>query len=118
MTMKFNPKARAEQIAAQLKAAQEMQDAYDQNIETAVKHAGRTRAEFVEMLYDLFDIGPEKTPRMKDGQPVKDKRGETVMVSTDKDESIRIGKLAAKFEVLVNDFQRRQREDPDRGERA
>ena len=101
-TTKFNPKARAEEIAAELKAALEKQQAYEEAVETAVKHAGRTRAEFVEMLYEHFGISPEKTERKdKDGNVVKTKTGEPVMVSTDKDETQRIQKLAAKFEQLV-----------------
>lgn len=109
---RFNPKARAEEIAAELKAAQEKQAAYDEAIDTAVKHAGRTRAEFVEMLYEHFDIPAEKTPRLKDGEPVKTKSGETVMVSTDKDEAVRIEKLAAKFEQLVSAAERSQHASP------
>lgn len=105
MAAKFNPKARAEEIAAELKAAQEKQKAYDAAIDKAVKDAGRTRAEFVEMLYEHFGIEPEKTPRLKDGEPMKDKDGKTVMVSTDKDESQRIAKLAEKFEEMVKVYE-------------
>lgn len=105
MAAKFNPKARAEEIARQLKEAEEAKAAYDAAIDKAVKDAGRTRAEFVEMLYDYFGIEPEKTPRLKDGEPMKGKDGKTVMVSTDKDESQRIAKLAEKFEEMVKVYE-------------
>lgn len=98
----FHPKARAEEIAAQLKAAEEEQRRYDTSIDEAVKNAGRTRAEFVEVLYDHFGIEPETTERRdKNGQPVLTKDGDPVVVKTDKDETVRIEKLAKKFEQLV-----------------
>lgn len=98
----FNPKARAEEIAAQLKAAEQAQKDYDASIEEAVKHAGRTRAEFVEVLYGHFGIDPEVTERKdKNGDVVTGKDGQPVRVRTDKDETVRIEKLAAKFEELV-----------------
>lgn len=103
MTKKmFDPKARANEIAAQLKAAEEAQAAYDATIDEALKHAARTRAEFVEVLYDHFDIDAETTVRKdKNGQPVRDKDGEQVRVKTDKTEEKRIEKLAEVFEQLV-----------------
>lgn len=98
----FHPKARAEEIAAQLKAAEEEQRRYDASIDEAVKNAGRTRAEFVEVLYDHFGIESETTERRdKNGQPVLTKDGDPVVVKTDKDETVRIEKLAKKFEQLV-----------------
>lgn len=98
----FHPKARAEEIAAQLKAAEDEQRRYDASIDEAVKNAGRTRAEFVEALYDHFGIEPETTERRdKNGQPVLTKDGDPVVVKTDKDETARIEKLAKKFEQLV-----------------
>lgn len=98
----FHPKARAEEIAAQLKAAEDEQRRYDASIDEAVKNAGRTRAEFVEVLYDHFGIEPETTERRdKNGQPVLTKDGDPVVVKTDKDETVRIEKLAKKFEQLV-----------------
>lgn len=103
MSTKFNPKARANEIAAQLKAAEEAKAAYDAAIDDAVKHAGRTRAEFVEMLYAHFGIEPETTERVdkETGEPKRDKHGDVVRVKTDRDESVRIEKLAAEFEALV-----------------
>lgn len=102
MTTKFNPKARADEIAAQLKAAEEAQASYNAAIDEAVNHAGRTRAEFVEVLYDHFGIEPESTVRKdKEGKPVLNKDGEQVVVKTDKDEAVRIEKLARAFEDLV-----------------
>lgn len=102
MTKKFDPKARANEIAAQLKAAEEAQTAYDATIDEAVKHAARTRTEFVEVLYDHFGIEAETTVRKdKNGQPVRDKDGEQVRVKTDKTEEKRIEKLAEAFEQLV-----------------
>lgn len=99
---KFNPKARAEEIAAQLKAAEEAEKLYAETIDEAVKNAGRTRAEFVEMLYDHFDIEPETSARKdKNGEVIRSKDGAAVQVKTDKDESVRILKLAEKFEQLV-----------------
>lgn len=102
MIKKFNPKARANEIAAQLKAAEEAQAAYDATIDEALKHAARTRAEFVEVLYDHFGIEAETTVRKdKNGQPVRGKDGEQVRVKTDKTEEKRIEKLAKAFEQLV-----------------
>lgn len=111
-TTKFNPKARAEEIARQLKEAEEAKQTYDAAIDKAVKDAGRTRAEFVEMLYDYFGIEAEKTPRLKDGQPLKDKAGKTVMVPTDKDESKRIATLAEKFEEMVTVYEASRQPKP------
>lgn len=102
MIKKFDPKARANEIAAQLKAAEEAQAAYDATIDEALKHAARTRAEFVEVLYEHFDIEAETTVRKgKDDKPVLDKNGEQVRVKTDKTEEKRIEKLAEAFEQLV-----------------
>lgn len=101
-TTKFNPKARANEIAAQLKAAEKAQAEYEATITEAVKHAGRTRAEFVEMLYTHFDIDAEATERKdKNGDAVKTDDGKVVRVKTDKDEAKRIVKLAEAFEALV-----------------
>lgn len=99
---KFNPKARANEIAAQLKAAEAAQAAYDATIDEALEKAGRNRVEFVEVLYEHFGIEPEVTQRKdKDGNVVLSKNGEPVTVKTDKDESVRIEKLAQSFERLV-----------------
>lgn len=102
-TTKFNPKARANEIAAQLKAAEKAQAEYEATITEAVKQAGRTRVEFVEMLYAHFDIKSETTERKdSEGHPVKDKSGSPVLVRTDKDEAKRIVKLADAFEALID----------------
>lgn len=102
MTGKFDPKARANEIAAQVKAAEEEQKAYDDTIAEALKSAGRTRVEFVERLYEHFDIPREMTERRdKDGAAVRGKDGQPVKVRTDKNEEARIQKLAAAFERLV-----------------
>jgi hypothetical protein len=98
----FDPKARANELAAQLKAAEEAEAAYNATIDEAVKNAGRTRVEFVEALYEHFGIEAEMTARKdKDDKPVLDKSGKPVMVKTDKDEAKRIAKLAVAFEQLV-----------------
>lgn len=98
----FDPKARANELAAQLKAAEEAEATYNATIDEAVKNAGRTRVEFVEALYEHFGIEAEMTARKdKDDRPVLDKNGSPVMVKTDKDETKRIAKLAAAFEQLV-----------------
>lgn len=103
MTKKFNTKSRAAEIAAQLKAAEEAQKAYDDAIAEAEKHAGRARVEFVERLYDHFGIEAETTVRKdKNGQPVRDKDGEPIRVKTDKNEEKRIENLAEAFEQLVD----------------
>lgn len=113
---KFNPKARAEEIAAELKAAQEKQKAYDAAIDKAVKDAGRTRAEFVEMLYEHFGIEAERTERRdQDGNVVKTKKGNVVTVETDKDESKRIATLAEKFEEMVKVYEASSQAKPAAG---
>lgn len=102
MKKSFDPKARANEIAAQLKAAEEAQAAYEATIDEAIKNAARSRVEFVEMLYEHFDIQAETTVRNdKSGQPVRDKDGEEVRVKTDKNEEKRIARLAEAFEQLV-----------------
>lgn len=103
MTMtKFDPKARANEIAAQLKAAEEAQAQYDATIAEAMKNAGRNRVEFVEMLYTHFGIDEETSSRTDgNGDPVKGKNGKPVVVKTDKDETKRISKLAEAFSALV-----------------
>ena len=101
-TNTFDPRARAKKIAADLKAAEAAQAAYDASITEALNNAGRTRVEFVEELYKHFGIEAETTPRKdKDGKPVVDKNGAPVLVKTDKDESKRIAKLAEAFGTLV-----------------
>lgn len=106
-TTKFNPKARAEEIARQLKEAEEAKQAYDAAIDKAVKDAGRTRAEFVEMAYDYFGIEPVKVERRdkETKEPMRDDDGNIVMVNTDRDESKRIEKLAEKFEEMVKVYE-------------
>lgn len=112
-TTKFNPKARAEEIARQLKEAEEAKQAYDAAIDKAVKDAGRTRAEFVEMLYDYFGIEAERTERRdQDGNVVKTKKGNVVTVETDKDESKRIATLAEKFEEMVEVYEASRQPKP------
>ncbi|GAA1450947.1 hypothetical protein ACFP47_11430 [Nesterenkonia lacusekhoensis] len=106
-TTKFNPKARAEEIARQLKEAEEAKQAYDAAIDKAVKDAGRTRAEFVEMLYEYFSIEPVKVERRdkETKEPLRDEEGNIVMVNTDRDESKRIEQLAEKFEEMVKVYE-------------
>lgn len=106
-TKPFSTKSRAEEIAAQLKAAQEAQQAYDDAIDEAVKNAGRTRVEFVETLYAHFGIEPETTERTdKNGKPVLNKDNQPILVKTDKDESKRIEKLAAALESVFAEAER------------
>lgn len=109
MTRKpFSTKSRADEIAAQLKAAQEAQKAYDDAIEEAVKNAGRTRVEFVENLYAHFGIEPETTERTdKNGNRVLNKDNEPILVKTNKDETKRIEKLAAALEAVFERAERR-----------
>ncbi|OYO00738.1 hypothetical protein CGZ95_08940 [Enemella evansiae] len=102
MIKTFDPKARANELAAQLKAAEEAEAAYNATIDDAMKNAGRARVEFVEALYEHFGIEADSTPRKdKDDKPVLDKSGNPVLVKTDKDETKRIAKLASAFEALV-----------------
>jgi hypothetical protein len=104
MTQKrFSTQSRAAQIAAQIKAAEEEQKAYDAAIDDALKTAGRARVEFVEKLYEFFDIDPEMTPRRdKATGEVITKDGEPVLVRTDRKEERRIERLARAFEAFVN----------------
>ncbi len=96
-------RSRAEEIASQKKALEDAEKEYKKSIDDAVKHAGRTRAEFVEKLYDYFDIQPETTERRdKDGEVVRGKDGLPVEVRTDKNEAVRIQKLAEAFAQLVD----------------
>ncbi|PRI10519.1 hypothetical protein [Leucobacter massiliensis] len=115
MTKRFDPKARAKEIAAELKAAEQQQREYDDAIDEAVKHAGRTRAEFVEMLYRHFGIDAEMTERRtKEGELMRTKDGSPILVKTDRDEGHRIARLAERFEELVLQAERGQA-DAERG---
>lgn len=68
-----------------------------------MKYAGRTRAEFVEKLYDYFDIDTETTERRdKGGEVVRGKDGRPVEVKIDKNKAVRIQKLAEAFAQLVD----------------
>lgn len=96
-------RSRAEEIASQKKALEDAEKEYKKSIDDAVKHAGRTRAEFVEKLYDYFDIDTETTERRdKSGEVVRGKDGRPVEVKTDKNEAVRIQKLAEAFARLVD----------------
>lgn len=116
---RFNPKARAKEIARELEAARKKQEQYEEAIDAVVgkeaKPAARTRAEFVEMLYDHFGIEESpRTPRKDKNGNVMKKKGtdEAIMTPTDRDESERIEKLAAKFEQLVSAAERSQQAVP------
>lgn len=103
----FSTQSRAAQIAAQIKAAEEEQKAYDASIEEAMKSAGRARVEFVETLYEFFGIDVETTPRRdKETGEILQKNGEPVLVKTDKKEVHRIERLAVAFGELVEKAQR------------
>ncbi|MFP3397650.1 hypothetical protein SB749_15070 [Brevibacterium sp. SIMBA_078] len=96
-------RSRAEEIAAQKKALDDAEKAYNKSIDEAVKHAGRARAEFVEKLYKYFGIEAETTLRRdKHGEVVRDKDGRPVEVKTDRNEAVRIQKLAEAFAQLVD----------------
>lgn len=96
-------RSRAEEIAAQKKALADAEKAHEKALDDAVKHAGRTRAEFVERLYDFFEIEPLTTERRdKNGDVVRDKDGRPVAVKTDRNEAVRILKLAEAFARLVD----------------
>lgn len=95
-------KNRAEQIVAELKAAQEAKQRYDEAIDEALANAGRARVEFVEMLYEFFGIEEESTERTDGSGAVKrTQSGKVIRVKTDKDESKRIARLTEAFEQLV-----------------
>lgn len=103
----FSTQSRAAQIAAQIKAAEEEQKAYDASIDEAMRSAGRARVEFVETLYDYFGIPPETTVRRdKETGEILRKDEEPVLVKTDKKEVRRIERLAAAFGELVEKAQR------------
>jgi hypothetical protein len=108
----FSARSRAAKIAAQIKAAEEEQKAYDASIEEAMKSAGRARVEFVETLYDFFGIDIETTARRdKETGEILRKNGEPVLVKTDKKEVRRIERLAAAFGELVEKAQRADEHD-------
>lgn len=110
-------RSRAEEIAQQKKALEEAEKEYKKSIDDAVKHAGRTRAEFVEKLYDYFGIEPETTERRdKDGEVVRGKDGRPIEVKTDRNEAVRIQKLAEAFAQLLDGQDEAEEAGPFTGE--
>lgn len=94
---KFDTKSRAAQIAAQKKAAEDAQKAYEASLKDALKHAAPARVEFVENLYSHFEIEAGSTARIdkETGEPVRAKDGSIVLIKTDRNEHVRIEKLGA-----------------------
>ena len=94
---KFDTKSRAAEIAAQKKAAEDAQKAYEASLKDALKHAAPARVEFVENLYSYFGIEAGTTALIdkETGDPVRAKDGSIVMVKTDRNEHARIEKLGA-----------------------
>lgn len=101
---KFDTKSRAAQIAAQKKAAEDAQKAYDASLKEALKHAAPARVEFVENLYSYFEIEAGTTARIdrETGEPVRAKDGSIVMVKTDRNEHARIEKLGSSLADLFS----------------
>ncbi|WP_138946837.1 hypothetical protein [Plantibacter sp. M259] len=73
---------RAEQIAR----LQKEQEAYERNIRESVKSAAFARCAAVEELYEMLGVAPER-PKTREG------RSGLVLVSSDKDETKRAGRL-------------------------
>lgn len=106
-------RSRAEEIASQKKALEDAEKEYKKSIDDAVKHAGRARAEFVEKLYDYFGIEAETTLRRdKHGDVVRGKDGRPIEVKTDRNEAVRIQKLAEAFAQLVDGQEQAQDTEP------
>lgn len=115
MSKKFaQMKTRAEEIVAKEKALEQAKKENDKHIDEVLKHASRTRAEFVEKLYTFFDIEPETTERKnKEGEVIRDGNGDPVTVKTDRTEAVRIQKLD---EALARALDGRQRTENEQRE--
>lgn len=88
-------RTRSQLRAAQIAALQAEQDAYDKNVNDAIKVAAFARCDAVEQLYELLDVKPEP-PIIRDG---KHGRYE---VTSDKDEAKRAARLIEAVTVLLS----------------
>ncbi|AVL96161.1 MULTISPECIES: hypothetical protein [Microbacterium] len=88
-------RTRSQLRAAQIAALQAEQDAYDKNVNDAIKVAAFARCDAVEQLYELLDVQPEP-PIIRDG---KHGRYE---VTSDKDEAKRAARLIEAVTVLLS----------------
>ena len=102
---------RAEEIVAKEKALELAKKENDKRIDEVIKHASRNRAEFVEKLYNFFDIEPEMTERKsKEGEVIRDGNGDPVTVKTDRTEAVRIQKLDEALAHALDGSQRTENE--------
>lgn len=88
-------RTRSQLRAAQIAALQAEQEAYDKNVNDAIKVAAFARCDAVEQLYELLDVKPEP-PIIRDG---KHGRYE---VASDKDETKRAAHLIEAVTILLS----------------
>lgn len=115
MTHRYTITDPHQEIADQIRDLEAQQAAHDAAIDAALRSPKlvRSRVELVENLYTAFGVEAEVRPRTrKDGSPMLTKDGVPVTISTDRDESRRVARLAAAITAAVNGLEEESPVDP------